>query len=697
MSTIDWETLLPPWLSGTLPFGILATDNELRVRYWSPWLEQHSGRSAAEVLTKPLLELYPELRERRLDSYYRDAVAGTTVDLPQREHGYLLPMAPPANFAEFTRMQQRVHIAPLLREGELCGTLTTISDMTARVAQERRLQLANRHQEETLSLLDTLITKAPIGFAFVDTELRYRGINERLAEINGVSVADHLGRSLWEIVPDLAPQQIEKFHSVMASGEPLMDVDLSGETLARPGMQRYWQVSYYPVRTSDQRRLGVGLLVNEITERRRAEQLSSFMATLTELLTSSLDYQTTLERLANHLVPFLADWCVIDMLDELPDTRFTAVAHADPALLPVAQELQQRFAPQLDSHGALQRVFNQGQPVLTPELSDARLAQLAVDSEHLRMLKQLRPCTCMVVPLTTGGQPFGILSLARTAGHTLYSEADLAVAQEIARRASVALENVRLYAVAERSRATAEEAVRLRDAFFSIAAHELRTPLTTLLGRAQLIHKWLGRAQLLDERSLRAIRVVVEQAQRLNKMITALLDVSRIRTGRFSIEATSMDITALLRRVVEETRPTLSSHTLALHEEAGAQFVSGDELRLEQVFQNLISNAVKYSPDGGEVLLTVGHHNGQATVSVSDHGIGIPAGAEEQLFHRFYRAGNAESMGISGMGIGLFVVNEIVELHGGNITVASVEGEGSTFTVYLPLHTGDAAGDGNKS
>jgi signal transduction histidine kinase len=258
-------------------------------------------------------------------------------------------------------------------------------------------------------------------------------------------------------------------------------------------------------------------------------------------------------------------------------------------------------------------------------------------------------------------------------------------AEEAARRFAEARERARLFEAVERSRATAEEALRLRDAFFSIAAHELRTPLTTLLGRAQLLQKWLEREEGAAERDVRSIRVVVKQAQRLNDMITGLLDVSRIQGGRFAIAPRPLSLTALARRVVDEWRPAAARHALLLEAAQEPLTVQGDELRLEQVLQSLLDNAIKYSPGGGEVRVAMGRSGDRARLRVSDQGIGIPAAAQDELFHSFYRAENADAEGLSGLGIGLYVANQILELHGGRIAVESVEGEGSTFTVELPL------------
>ncbi len=685
MIAIDWESILPQWLGEALPLGVIVTDDRLMVRYWSPWLREQTGLDAEAATEQSMPELLESLGAPDLRHHFRRALGGETCALRQREFGYLLPAPAPPNPAGLERMQQRAEIAPLIIDDQIVGTVMVISDMTERAAQDLLHKQTIGRLDETLALLDTLITKAPIGFAFVDTELRYRGINERLAEFNGVPVAGHLGRTIWEIVPALADQQAPLFMQVIESGQPLIDVEISGETKASPGLQRIWEVSYYPVRTADQRRLGVGMLVNEITDRRRIEARERFMGGLRAALTSSINYQATLEAVARATLPYLADWCVIHTAETHGEGPSTVVAHVDPEQEILARRLQRLLPQPLAPGSPLSAVLRSGRSRLTPTLSDESLAAYAADEAGLELLRRLRPASNLLVPLTIGGVSIGVIALTRCAGRAAYSEEDLALAEELAQQSTVALENARLFAVAERSRAMAEEAVRVRDAFFSIAAHELRTPLTTLLGRSQLMQKWLAQDEGGDQRTLRSMGIIVEQAQRLNRMITALLDVSRIQAGRFSIEPARVDLATLVRRVVEETRTTLSPHTLRLHDEGCPLVLLGDEVRLEQVIQNLLSNAVKYSPAGGAVEVELSCHDGAAYLKVSDSGIGIPPEAHEQLFRRFFRAANAERLGISGLGIGLFVVNEIISLHGGRISVESSEGEGSAFTVTLPL------------
>ncbi len=230
--------------------------------------------------------------------------------------------------------------------------------------------------------------------------------------------------------------------------------------------------------------------------------------------------------------------------------------------------------------------------------------------------------------------------------------------------------------------------IRSRDEFLSVAAHEFKTPIASLSAYAQLLDRRLDTTH--DPRNARAVQVIRDQAGRLTALVESLLDLSRIATGRFHIELVPLPVNDLLRRVVETEAGLHDQHTLTLVEAAKDVRVAGDEHRLEQVLQNLLSNAIKYSPRGGLVTVTLAASNGEAVIAVADEGIGIPPTALPHLFDRFYRAGNTEPRGaLPGFGIGLYVVKEIVEQHGGTITVESKENVGSTFTVSIPLWGND--------
>jgi signal transduction histidine kinase len=278
----------------------------------------------------------------------------------------------------------------------------------------------------------------------------------------------------------------------------------------------------------------------------------------------------------------------------------------------------------------------------------------------------------------------------RTAGLEAANEA---LRAEIAERRRVEEERSNLLVREQQARAEAEAAVRVRDQFLSIAAHELKTPLTSLLGNTQLLRRRAARDGSLAERNQQVLGVIEQQATRLKRLIEALLDISRIQNGQLSIARAPIDLDNLAHRMVHEIQPILNQHTIQFSGAGAPLLIEGDELRLEQVLQNIIQNAVKYSPSGGAITVQVQAQNGQASVSIADQGIGIPQESIPHLFQRFYRAANADAQHISGMGVGLYVVKEIVALHGGSVDVSSTEGVGTTFTICLPRYDQEAGAD----
>jgi GAF domain-containing protein len=219
------------------------------------------------------------------------------------------------------------------------------------------------------------------------------------------------------------------------------------------------------------------LLAKERTARAAAEEersRSAFLAEAGELLAEPLDTEETLVRLARLCVHSMADWCVIDVLLDGQEIRSVAGAHADPAKEPLIRELQRRYPPRWDSPHPAARVLRSGEPLLLPEMSGNELRSFCEDDEHLRLLHELGTRTGLAVPLAARGQTLGVISLSSASSGRSYGRADLELAQELARRAATAVDNARLYR-------KAQEAVRLRDEFLSIAAHELYTPMTSLM------------------------------------------------------------------------------------------------------------------------------------------------------------------------------------------------------------------------
>ncbi|NTU86132.1 MAG: GAF domain-containing protein, partial [Chloroflexales bacterium] len=339
--------------------------------------------------------------------------------------------------------------------------------------------------------------------------------------------------------------------------------------------------------------------------------------------------------------------------------------------------------PEAPSHIA--QAMRSGAPRLVAHIREEHLAAAAVDADHLAALRQLGMRSGIIVPLVVQQAVVGALTLIVAESGRQYDPTDLALAEELAQRAAQAITHARLYAAEQQAHAEAEAAVQLRDEFLSVAAHELQTPLAALLGTTQLMQQRDAREGLLAERERRSLTTLASQGRRLNRLIGNLLDVTRLTAGRLTLQLDTVDLRALVAQLVEELRLPTSRHELVADLPELPLLLSGDALRMEQVVANLLQNALKYSPHGGVVTVALARRGMEAVLSVTDEGIGIPVEALPQLFTRYYRAPNTASARIAGLGIGLFVVKEIVERHGGTVSVASIEGQGSIFTVTLPL------------
>lgn len=414
------------------------------------------------------------------------------------------------------------------------------------------------------------------------------------------------------------------------------------------------------------------------TERRRNEEEQRFLNAASTQLVSLLDYEQTLASIADIVVPHLADWCIIDVLDDRGQLRQMAAAHADRSKVALIHELRRRYPPDPGSLPPIWKVLQSSRAELAPNIPDSALVRRARDADHLRLLRSLGITSHMVVPLVARGRTLGVISFVAGDSGRRYTSSDLALAEELARRAAFAVDNARLYDDAQR-------ALKVRDQFLLIASHELKTPITALLGYAQLLERRLQRDGEAGRRNQPMLRSLIEQARRLHRLSVSLLELSRIQSGTFSIDRRILDIVSLTHKVIDELQPMTEHHTIELIAPDEALLVEGDDLRLEQVLLNLLYNAIKYSPGGGPITVRIERQGADVHISVADQGIGIPEEARPQLFSRFFRAGNVDPQQISGMGLGLYVAREIVTLHGGTIVVSSKEGEGSTFTVSLPI------------
>lgn len=311
----------------------------------------------------------------------------------------------------------------------------------ARLAAER----AERRAGETVALLDTLLARAPAGFAFIDRELRYLRVNDALAAVYGRSVEAVVGRPVEEVIPGL-PQVANTLRRVLATGEPSTDLEVTGEAPGAPGVEHHWLASYYPVRGADDEVLGVGAVVLDITERKRAEARSHFLADATAALSASLDYEVTLGNLARLSVPQLADWCVVDMFD--PETARIdrlAIAHSDPSKERLLWDLHRRYPPDVERDEGAAAAIRTREPQLCERIDEPTLRAATRDEHHFQTMRDLGFESAMAVPLISSGEPVGAVTLATAESGRAFGRDDLALATELAIRAGTAVENARLY------------------------------------------------------------------------------------------------------------------------------------------------------------------------------------------------------------------------------------------------------------
>ncbi|HWQ14068.1 MAG TPA: ATP-binding protein [Roseiflexaceae bacterium] len=552
-----------------------------------------------------------------------------------------------------------------------------IDELSREVHERRRAEAEAFRQREQLR-----VTLASIGDAVIATDPQgaVTFMNPVAEALTGWRQAEALGKPLQEVFhvidADTRAPAEDSVAQVLRGGAV---VGLTSNTLlaARHGAKIPIADSVAPIRDSQGALTGVVLVFRDVTEQRRREQVQAFLGQVAQALAASLDYETTLASIAHLAVPFLADWCVVDLVTAEGAMARLVATHADPAKEQWAAELRRSYAPAVDAT-PIGEAIRSGRPTLMPHITDEQLAAMARDADHLRLLRSLGLSSAMILPLQARGQTLGALTFVAGESGRHYGPEDLALAEEVARQAAQAIDNARLYQ-------EAQAAVHVRDSFISIAAHELRTPLTALMGNVHLLLRRMLREEPLAERNRHPLQVIADQSARLNRMVHTLLDVSRIETGQLRIERAPVDLSALARQVVDELQPALERHTLEYSAPGAPLLVEGDALRLEQVLQNLLSNAVKYSPAGGPVAIQLARHGDYGCVSVRDEGMGIPSQDLPRLFQRFSRASNAERQYISGMGIGLYVVQHIVAAHGGTVAVESAEGRGSTFTICLPL------------
>lgn len=412
-----------------------------------------------------------------------------------------------------------------------------------------------------------------------------------------------------------------------------------------------------------------------LRERERLAQRSAFLAEASTVMAASLDVHETLQKLIWLSVHALGDWCVVSLLNEKNELQTVSAAHKNPHY---SAEVAQ-YARDRSTH-CEEEVLRTGKTLWVSHVSPGDLGQwVPAEGANHDAVKKFGCVSFMQIPLLARGKTHGVLSFVSGTPDVHFDEQDLYLAEELGRRAGIAIDNALLYQAAQR-------AIQIRDEFLSVASHELKTPITSLKLQLQLsrreVKPELG-LSLPPEKLAKVLTMSITQVDRITALIEDMLDVTRIEAGRLSFDFQRFDFAEMVQDVVDRTHEQLVVARCPLEVDVPSGLMGQwDRTRLEQLLVNLLSNAMKYAP-GCPIRIRARQEDGSVRLEVTDAGPGIAKEKQNAVFERFERA--TASRNISGLGLGLFIVKQIVEGHHGSLRLESTEGKGATFIVDLPL------------
>ncbi|HYD53723.1 MAG TPA: HAMP domain-containing sensor histidine kinase, partial [Gemmatimonadaceae bacterium] len=416
-----------------------------------------------------------------------------------------------------------------------------------------------------------------------------------------------------------------------------------------------------------------------------AQARAEFLAEASRLLASSLDHRATLEALARAAVPRLGDWCAVDMRSDLagagdawpPSVERLAVMHLDPARIEWARELERRRPQDWSAPGGLPRVLREGATEFHPVITDEMLVASARSPEELALLREIGFTSYLCVPLRAQQRVVGAITLCRTDSGRYYHDDDRRLAEELAQRASLAIEHAMLYRAAQEANAAKAQ-------FLATMSHELRTPLNAIGGYVDLLE--MGVRGPLSEAQRADLRRVRRSQQHLLALISDLLEFARLEAGQTQFRTGAIRLPEAIEAATTLVATQAASKDLTLvHEACEAEIEArADGERVEQILVNLLSNAVKFTRAGGRITVRCGYTDDVVRIAVEDTGIGVPADRLEAIFEPFVQVESGLTRSSQGTGLGLAISRDLARRMGGDLTVASALGRGSTFTLTLP-------------
>jgi PAS domain S-box-containing protein len=525
---------------------------------------------------------------------------------------------------------------------EMQSQLIGISaDVTERQSMEAELRENRATLQRQLAEIETIYQSAPIGLSVLDTDLRFVRINQRLAEINGLSVEAHIGRTVRELLPDLADTAEEVLRPVLETGEPRLNVEIRGETPAQPGVQRVWLEHFLPLKDGD-RVIGISIVCEEITERKQAE----------------VALRESEERFRN-------------MADNAPVMVWVTDSTGYCTYL---SQSWYEFTAQTEATGL---GFGWLDAVHPEEREVSRNIFLKANECHEAFRLEYR------VQNKDGEYRWAIDSASPWFGEEGEFKGFIGSVIDISDRKQAEAARERLLQQEQVAREQAEQANRIKDEFLTVLSHELRTPLNPILGWTKLLQ-----TRKFDETKIAQALATIERNTKLQiQLVDDLLDLAKILRGKLSLNVTRVNLSPMIEAAIETVRTAGVAKSISFYSVLpNIGLVSGDAARLQQIVWNLLSNAIKFTPEGGQVSIEVEKVDTQAQIKVSDTGKGISPDFLPYIFESFRQEDASTTRKYGGLGLGLAIVRHLVEAHGGTISADSPGVDlGATFTVRLPL------------
>jgi PAS domain S-box-containing protein len=543
---------------------------------------------------------------------------------------------------------------------ELC---TRVSNLVAKKRAEELLRAAEAKFRGIIAIAgDAIIT--------LDDEHRIALYNEGAEEIFGWTREEIIGKPHEILLParfrEAHGRHLRSFAAGDASSRRMGARSQGIFGLRKNGEEFPAEAAISKLEVSGGNLLTV--VLRDVTESKRLEKEQQFFAEAGAILGSTLDYQEILINVARLALREFADFCIVDLVEADGRTERLRVLHSDPAKASVCRLIEGLGAIR---PSVVQSVMESNESLLVPEVTPETLESLAQSAEQLDAAREIDPRSGMIVPVAHRGRVFGALSFASSRPSRRYDRRDLILAEELARRAAIALENARLYEAAQR-------ATQARDEVLGVVAHDLRNPLGTILLQAGLLRR--GEA---DPERRKPAEAIERATVRMNRLIQDLLDVARTEAGKLAIECNRIPVAQVVLDSIETQMAFAAAASLELEVDLGPDLpdVWADRDRVLQVFENLVGNAIKFTGPGGRIGVGAVPRDGEVLFWVSDTGPGIAPDDVPRVFDRFWQARKAERRGA---GLGLPIVKGIVGAHGGRVWLESTPGRGSTFFFTIP-------------